>query len=156
MSTKVKGKEKRSKKNGTNVVGKHNNFRYEFGSVDVETDKACFLSFSVWVMPDDNDLDPEMDVFKRRLKVFLNQISPIYFEGLEWSVLRNVDYAQTNTRITKQSFSFVSIEFTYMFGDKINIKSPEFKFILKKMSHTIIEWLEAYSDGLCFSPVNVK
>lgn len=142
-------------KNAIQSKKKYKDYYYEFGTIDLMTN-SCYTLVNAWVMPD-NMLEGGINDFKRRLKVFSNRIGDVYFGDLKWTIVsRNIEYSKTNKNDTKNKFTFIQIEMTFKFNEIIEHKSGDFKFIQQNYCQSLIDWLSNYSDGLCFSPINVK
>lgn len=145
----------RAKKTSTYKKFKYKGYNYEIGGVDsVTKDNSCYINISTWVQPEDEEfLKTHINTFKRYFKVFSRKISDVYFDDLEYTIMRDVSYSETNRYQTNNKYTFMSIELFYLFNEKINMKSKDRKYQLQKMGETIIDWLLLYSEGLLIAPI---
>lgn len=147
-------------KKGKYLKQKINGYSTEIGVLDSNIGRSCFLHLGCYAKPiwDDRDLGDLIKLFERKLRFWSDSaVGELFSEILDTKmpIIKNVESSDTtftaNKKRVNNSYTYVSIELTLFFNQKIDIREQQMIDRLSLLLYSLVDFLDENQD-LSFKP----
>jgi hypothetical protein len=137
--------QKKTKVLGSTLTTRINNYKVEYGVLDRDNARSCFINIGGYINPLDNNINEVMKKFRHYLTLSTRNYRDA-FENLDRSMppVTVVEWSEENTQGLKNKNSYFNIEFCIYFSEIVKLKKIEDDIFL--FCYCVTDFLDQYQE----------